>query len=1297
MVAGKRLTTIAVVTARAILLVALVPCGLVLIPAVAAQEPTQRSVPRPHAAPATRYQATQATYLSESRPQPTQTGDGSVLKVYACGPGEAATIAGQWEQKYAGRSDVRIVVDPRTSQIVVRAPPDIQAEISEQFAARQPAAAESTPPDSSPAGALRSEVVQLQRKTAGQFEAALVNALGARLSRVGADGSRAVVYRLTAAGGVAELGIDSQLGTVTVRGSGPAVQSCVRLIRLLDGAERPADDGTRLVSLAGARPTDVRRLVEAIRTGSEPGGRPERVRSTESSAAIPRNPLVAMLFQKPGQQPDKPAAETKPADTERPPPPPGKQAAAADQPDGDAGLIGPVQIELLDGLDVLVVRGHRRDVDRVVEIINQVERLSAVTQPAIEVYHLLHVDCEALAALVEELYAEVFFARQGDVSITALVKPNALLLIGRRECVNTVVELVQRLDRPVAPESQFRVFQLKHAPVETVKTMVDEFFAERGGLGTRVQVTVDFRSNSLILHASPRDIAEAAELIKKVDISTSQAVNELRVLHLENSLAEELAPILQEAINSQGNRRQGAARTTTSSQQRSGGAAGQQAEAKSAMLRFITIDKEGRRNWNSGILTDVRITADPRANAILVSAPANSMALIEALVRQLDKLPGAEAQIKVFTIVNGDAVSLSEVLETLFAQQSRGTNQPAVRTGAGEGDSSLVSLRFAVDMRTNSIIASGSKGDLGVVEAVLLRLDESGSRQRKSSVYRLKNAPAADVANAINEFLRSERQVQEVTTEMMSPFEQIEREVVVVPEPVSNSLIVSATPRFYEEIKELIEKLDEQPPMVMIQVLIIEVGLGSADEFGVELGLQDSLLFDRSVLGDIITTTQTTYDAFGNPTSQNETIVSASNAPGFNFNNQPLGNSGSTQAMQSAQKLAGQALSSFAVGRVNSELGYGGLVLSGTSRSVNVLIRALQENRRAEILSRPQIMTLDNQPAFIQVGERVPRISGSQVNQAGQINNIVLENVGLILGVTPRISPDNLVVMEIDAEKSAVGPIAEGIPVSISTYSGEVIKSPRIETTTAQTTVSALTGQTVVLGGLITKEKVDIHRRVPLLADVWLLGNLFRYDYQTTKRKELIIIMTPHIVRNEQDAEAIKQVEMARINWCLSDSLDMHGDNAIRGHGTEWIDDDTPVIYPDGKPIEAPPAELETDVPEAEPVPPPQGTPPKPGEEIPPEPPQQNPAAGSQIRLRPVDQVGYNEAVPPSAPRKGTGPCFRPAVDGQIHQSAEKWTSPQPGRVEQAVYNEYPRERYPREQYQPAEYTQPGPPVGIGR
>ncbi|HYW80158.1 MAG TPA: hypothetical protein VE890_11305, partial [Thermoguttaceae bacterium] len=216
------------------------------------------------------------------------------------------------------------------------------------------------------------------------------------------------------------------------------------------------------------------------------------------------------------------------------------------------------------------------------------------------------------------------------------------------------------------------------------------------------------------------------------------------------------------------------------------------------------------------------------------------------------------------------------------------------------------------------------------------------------------------------------------------------------------------------------------------------------------------------------------------------------------------------------------------------------------------------------VLSRPQIMTLDNQPAFIQIGKRVPRISGSTLRPQGQVNTIEMENVGLILGVTPRISPDGMVVMELDAEKSELGTVAEGIPISIA--EGAVIRSPSVNLTMAQTTVSANDGETIVLGGLITKSTKTNNRRVPYLADIPLLGTLFRYDSSAETRTELLIILTPHVVRCPEDAEHIKQVEASRMHWCLGDVNSIHGDTGIYAAGDYSHHHDIEVVYPDLNP-----------------------------------------------------------------------------------------------------------------------------------
>jgi type II secretion system protein D len=658
------------------------------------------------------------------------------------------------------------------------------------------------------------------------------------------------------------------------------------------------------------------------------------------------------------------------------------------------------------------------------------------------------------------------------------------------------------------------------------------------------------RTNSLIVRASPRDLAEVDLLVDQIDQGSSGVVNQARLFKLQNTLANDLAATLQGAIAA---------------------AAGVPGEEKSSVLELLTADVEGQRLVRSGILNDVQITADPHTNTLVVTAPAESMDLLAALIQQLDS-PSAVAQIKVFKIVNGDANSLMAMLSTLLPSQEVAGPQLA----GAEGEGTLVPVRFSVDVRTNSIIATGSRGDLEIIGALLLRLDEEDVRQRINEVYRLKNSPALDVAAAINEFLRSERVVQQAAPGAMNPFEQIESEVVVVPEPVSNSLILSATPRFFEEVMDLVKDLDKQPPQVMIQVVIAEVELENYDEFGVELGLQDSVLFDRSLLGDLQTITESNVvsTSQGIVTVTQEVIKAATNTPGFAFNNQDLGNSGADSSLASSGIVGGQGLSHFNLGRTSAGHDYGGLVLSASSNSVSVLIRALQHRRRLEVLGRPQVMTLDNQSAFIQVGERVPRIIGSRFDGRVQTNQIELENTGLILGVTPRISPEGMVVMEIDAEKSQVGSEADGIPVSV--VEDQVIRSPKIKATTAQTTVSAASGETIILGGLITKDTETIERRIPLVADIPILGHLFRYDGHDFVRRELLIFLTPQVVCDSRDLERIKQAEAARMSWCLSDVHELHGPTGLYEDacGDCWTGPGE-VIHPDTNPEGLRPGEFE--------------------------------------------------------------------------------------------------------------------------
>ncbi len=1106
------------------------------------------------------------------------------LEAYPLTPA-SQTILGALEKQAAGRPDVRVAVDERTSQVLVLAPDSIHAQIREkllQAAGMQTSQAAPVRLPSQPLAASVTGSAQPQPNASQQsaYQPGVVNE-PLKLRNMQADDLRVRLERLLArplpassdssgqwqtfvieavAGAGVMATVNPTTGELHLSGPADRTNAWRQVIVALDSSSQSEGTVTQLVATKPANHTRVRQLLQAVQAQ---GG-------VQSNAAPT---LLAALMQQ--QQPAAPPPGGGTTPTAVPTPSTAAQAQtamdAANLAQAAGELLGPVQIEFVEGLDVIVLRGADRDVERVMQIIEQIEQLSQVTTPTVEVYTLKHVDSRAMGALLSRLYQQVLGPRIGDVSITPLVKPNALLLVGRPENVRMAIELVERLDQPVAPATRFEVFSLRNAAAAEAKTMIDQFLEQEEAedqqqqeasaqdtptLAPRALVVADVRTNSLIVSAAPRDMLEIGTLVARIDMASGSAVDQVRVFPLRNAVATEMAIVLRSAIQGQ---------TLTGEGGRDGGASTAPGNRPSA-LEFTYIGDDAERALKSGVLTGARISADARANSIIVTAPADSMDLIAALIQQLDKSPNVSAELKVFTMENGDAASLMTMLQALFGGGENADQQAIGGVGAG----GLVRMQFSVDERTNSIIAAGTREDLAVVEAILLRLDTGDVRERTNVVYRLNNASAQNVSETLNAWLQTQRTAEADAQVALSPFEQIEREVIIVPEIATNSLVVSATPRYFETVKGIITELDERPPMVMIQVLIAEVRLNDTDEFGLELGLQDSLLFDRSLVDTIQTTTTTTQTstADGIVTDTTQNIINAPLNPGFNFNNtQPLGNNGSTAALATATAVAAQGLTNFAMGRASPDLGFGGFIFSASSNGVNVLLRALQEKRRLEVLSRPQIMALDGQPGYILVGQRVPTITGVTLDQFGQTNNILYQQVGIIMQVVPRISPDGLVVMQLTTEKSEVGPEAEGIPISVSA-GGQIVRAPRINATTAVTTVSALSGQTVVLSGLLTTRREDVHRRVPLIADIPLIGDLFRYDRVAQQRTELLIVMTPQIVHNKLEADLIKQTESSRMSWILSDVINLHGDAGLRSRCDEWYDGETEAVYPTYVPSE---------------------------------------------------------------------------------------------------------------------------------
>ncbi|MDR1964748.1 MAG: type II and III secretion system protein, partial [Planctomycetaceae bacterium] len=198
-----------------------------------------------------------------------------------------------------------------------------------------------------------------------------------------------------------------------------------------------------------------------------------------------------------------------------------------------------------------------------------------------------------------------------------------------------------------------------------------------------------------------------------------------------------------------------------------------------------------------------------------------------------------------------------------------------------------------------------------------------------------------------------------------------------------------------------------------------------------------------------------------------------------------------------------------------------------------------RETNRIEILSHPQITAMNNQQAFIHVGQLVPRYGGTTMNSNTTAASVKDEKVGLMLMVKPNISPEGNVVMMVAVEKSKLSSVDS---VTVGMENGREIRSAPIDKIYTMTIISAADNETVVLGGLISKDNQEINRKVPLLADIPVLGKLFQYEYKRCRRSELLVILTPRIVRNAKDMEHIKQIETARMSWCLGSVTQLYGD-----------------------------------------------------------------------------------------------------------------------------------------------------------
>ncbi|MDR1484055.1 MAG: hypothetical protein LBT09_04440 [Planctomycetaceae bacterium] len=971
-----------------------------------------------------------------------------------------------------------------------------------------------------------SKFYKLQHLTGSGFETKLIKKLGQRFIPVrNVETSRDVAkYKLPVKNGSnVELTIERANGIVTVTGVNAAVDNCIQIVRLLDLPESRDGSVTEFVTLSN---TDSAALRQAVGFINQSGQSTVKLVQNQPAPATRTTPTPPTP---PAPNPAAPNANFNPNtaagnnQTNA-----GNNKTNEEPQDNTSGtVLGPVRVNIIDGLDTYVIFGQPNDVAAVQRIIDQIDKISLEYEPVIELVPVKQADSLRVCTIVQQLYLQIYASRRGTVIMLPLVKPNTILMIGKKENLDMAKELVSKLDLPVNPKSQFKIFRLKNAQAETLQQQIQNFYQTRIGTGyleQQVNIIADARTNALVVQANPRDLQEVETMIGQLDVKGSEAENIFRTFTLKNAVASELVTTLQNIItgSSTGTGNVNASNATST-------------QTRNPLWVMLDNDKKTTRSIST--LYDIRISADTRSNMIIVSAPSDTMVLIEMLIKQLDQHPSAESVIKIFTLVNADAYTLTTMLQNLFSSTSTtgggfgstgSTNSNMMTTrrpGIEQDESTLVSVRFVAEVRTNSIIAIGSAGDMMTVETILMRLDEENMNNRKIMTIKLINTPAAEIAPVIQQYVTNERQLetQNITTySPQSPKEQYQKEVVIVAEPISNTLIISCTPRYYEQIRGIVQRIDERPRVVSIQCLIAEVSMNNKNERGFEIGLQDSILFERSLAGT---------------------------GPGFLFGNDSTLPTG----IFSAGKVASQGISQLGTGRVTD--GIGGFTFSASSESVSVLMRALAAKDKLRILSKPQLTTMNNMRAVVEIGQRVPFAGSSTTNYNGyQTYTTDWQDVGTSLDITPRITSDDQIVMAIYVGRSSLGSDIT------TTVAGNMNSTPIINQERIQTSISAMDNQTVIIGGLITEQKEMVNRSIPVLNKIPVIKHLFEYELQTTNRSELLIILTPTIIRSNEDMERLKQQEYSRLHWCLGDVVKLTGKSEMRMRTDAWLTNEIPHV-----------------------------------------------------------------------------------------------------------------------------------------
>ena len=444
------------------------------------------------------------------------------------------------------------------------------------------------------------------------------------------------------------------------------------------------------------------------------------------------------------------------------------------------------------------------------------------------------------------------------------------------------------------------------------------------------------------------------------------------------------------------------------------------------------------------------LAGDAKSGALIITDRSANVERLVSIIRRLDR-PARTGEVELVTLTHASAEELALLFNRLHQVTSaEGTN--------GNG------AAIIADPRTNSLIIKADADTRKQIKALIMELDTPASGRGNTHVVYLKNASAENLVQVLESSLKNSG----------ADGDSIARNVSIKADPETNALVVTATQSDFAILEQVITKLDVRRLQVYVEALIAEVDAQTIQEIGVQFGVGDGVRADsRGVVGatNLGTTTGSTLaEVLSNPLA------------------------------------AGAGLS---LGFVDGTI----TLPDGTEvYNLSALAKALEGESDANVLSTPNILTMDNEQAEITVGQNVPFITGSfsQISQGTAVENpfqtIQRKDVGLTLRIKPQITEGSAIKLEIYQEVSNVAQRGEARDIVTNTRS-------------LSTTIVAENNQMVVLGGLIQDDISNNEQKVPLLGDVPILGQLFRYKNRTRKKTNLLVFLRPQVIRGPADMD----------------------------------------------------------------------------------------------------------------------------------------------------------------------------------